>query len=197
MMPREKMEPQQFVVQEMRATVEDLGLRQLPPAMPPAEAGQRMAQAHLKGEGAESMQKQYEARLHGDDGLPTWRPQPGEVLAGVIDRYTISDTPQGLVRAVIVTEERTGERVCLRLASTSLLALFAQHQPQPGERIDVRYRWHAPDHGYSRWRLLMARPEPLDFSALGGEMSDEAPWHRERRMAIASAGSTHHTQAVA
>ena len=115
----------------------------------------------------------------------------------MIDRYTVSETPQGLVRAVIVTEARTGERVCLRLASTSLLALFVQHQPHPGERINVRYRWHAPDHGYQRWRLLIERPERLDLSPLGGEASDEAPWHQERRGAIASAGSTPHPQAVA
>jgi hypothetical protein len=103
----------------------------------------------------------------------------------VIDRYTISQTPQGLVRTVIVTEERTGERVCLQLVSTSLLALFAQHQPHPGEWIDVRYRCKAPDQAYQRWRLLMDRPETLDFSPLGGEASDEAPWHRERHVAIA------------
>ncbi|MGH8068111.1 MAG: hypothetical protein ACRERE_23345 [Candidatus Entotheonellia bacterium] len=143
------------------------------------------------------MRNRSDARPSGDDGLPTWRPQPGEVLAGVIDHYTISETPQGLVRTVIVTEVWTGERVSLRLASTSLLALFAQYQPHPGERIDVRYRWHAPYHGYQRWRLLMDRPETLDFSPLGGETSDEAPWHRERRMAIAAAGSTPHPQEVA
>jgi hypothetical protein len=112
----------------------------------------------------------------------------------VIDRYTVSATPQGFVRTVIVTEERTGERVRVQLASTSLLALFAQHQPHPGERIDVRYRWHAPGHGYQRWRLLMDRPEAPDFSPLGGEASDEAPWHRERPVAIAAAGSTPHLQ---
>jgi hypothetical protein len=136
------------------------------------------------------MRNQYEARPRGDDGPPTWRPQPGEVLAGVIDRYTISETPQGPVRTVIVTEERTGARISLRLASTSLLALFAQYQPQPGERIDVRYRSNAPDHGYQRWRLLIDRPETLDFSPLGGEASDEAPWHRERHVALAFAGAT-------
>jgi hypothetical protein len=143
------------------------------------------------------MRNRSEARPFGDDGIPTWRPQPGEVLAGVIDHYTVSETPQGLVRTVIVTEVWTGEQVSLRLASTSLLALFAQYQPQPGERIDVRYRWHAPDHGYQRWRLLMDRPETLDFSPLGGETSDEAPWHRERRMVIAAVGSTSHSQGVA
>ena len=143
------------------------------------------------------MQTWFDARRSGDAGPPTWRPQPGEVLAGVIDRYTISETPQGLVRAVVVTETQTGEQVCLRLASTSLLALFAQSQPRPGERIDVRYRWHAPDLGYQRWRLLMDRPEGLDFSALGGEASDEAPWHREWRVASAYATPTPHTQEAA
>jgi hypothetical protein len=102
------------------------------------EAVQGVAQANIEGQGAESMRNRYHEHQHWDDGPPTWRPQPGEVLAGVIDRYTISDTPQGLVRTVIVTEARTGERVSLRLASTILLSLFAQHQPHPGERIGVR-----------------------------------------------------------
>jgi hypothetical protein len=136
------------------------------------------------------MGNRYATHLYEDDGPPTWRPQPGEVLTGVIDRYTVSETPQGFVRTVIVTAERTGEQVRVQLASTSLLALFAQHQPHPGERIDVRYRWHAPGHGYQRWRFFMDRPETLDFSPLGGEASDEAPWHRQRRVAIAVAGST-------
>ena len=108
----------------------------------------------------------------------------------MIDHDTISETLQGLAQAVMVTEERTGERVCLRLASTSLLALFAQSQPHPGERIDVRYRWHAPDQTYQRWRLRVDRPAPLELSPLGGEVSDEAPWHREPRVAIAVAGLT-------
>jgi hypothetical protein len=140
------------------------------------------------------MQNWYGTLPHGDDWPPTWRPQPGEVLTGVIDRYTVSKTPQGFVRTVIVTEEWTGAQVSLRLASTSLLALFAQHQPQPGERIDVRYRWQAPGDGYQRWRLLLDRPETLDFSPLGGEVSDEAPWHRERRVAMAVARSPRHRQ---
>jgi hypothetical protein len=80
-----------------------------------------MAQAIIAAQG-ESMQYRYDARPHGDEGPPTWRPQPGEILAGVIDRYS----------TVIVIEARTGARIRLRLASTSLLALFAQSQPHPG-----------------------------------------------------------------
>jgi hypothetical protein len=139
------------------------------------------------------MQNRYDALPCWDDGPAAWQPQPGEVLAGVIDRYTISDTPQGLVRTVIVTEAQTGEQVSLRLASMCLLSLFAQYQPRPGDRIDVRYRWNAPDRSYQRWRLFMDRLETLDFSPLGGEVSDEAPWQRESRRAGAVAGSTPHT----
>jgi hypothetical protein len=159
------------------------------------EAVPWMAEATIEGQG-ESMQNRYDARPGGDDRPPTWRPQPGEVLAGVIDHYSLSDTPQGLVRTVIVTEARTGMWVSLRLASTSLLALFAQQQPHPGEWIDVRYRWKAPDHGYQRWRLRVDRPAPLELSPLGGEVSDEAPWHREPRVAIAVAELTQHPQEV-
>jgi hypothetical protein len=39
----------------------------------------------------------------------------------------------------------------------------------------------------------MDRPETLDFSPLGGEASDEAPWHQEPRGANVVAGSTPHT----
>jgi hypothetical protein len=88
------------------------------------EAVPRMAEAPIEAPG-ESMQTWFDARRSGDAGPPTWRPQP-EILAGVIDRYTVSETPQGFVRIVIVTEEQTGERVPLPLTSTSLLALFAQ-----------------------------------------------------------------------
>jgi hypothetical protein len=140
------------------------------------------------------MWNRYATHPYEDDGAPTWRPQPGEVLTGVVDRYTVSETPQGFVRTVIVTEERTGEQVSLQLASTSLLALFAEQQPHPGARIEVRYRWHTLSHGYQRWRLLTDRPVPLELSPLGGEASDEAPWHRGRRRGAAPAGPTPHLQ---
>ena len=95
------------------------------------EAVPRIVEARIAGPGA-AMPTRSDARPSVDAGLPTWRPQPGEVLAGVIDHYTISDTPQGPVRTVIVTEERTGEQIRVQLASTSLLALFAEQQPHPG-----------------------------------------------------------------
>jgi len=118
-------------------------------------------------------------------GPPAWRPQPGEVLVGVLDRCAIGHTPQGPVRAVMVTAEPTGAQVSLWLSSTILLSLFVQHQPHPGERIGVRYRWRDLDYGYHRWMLIGDRPEALAFSPLGGEASDEAPWHHGRGVALA------------
>ena len=109
-----------------------------------------MAESHIAGE-EESYATRYGALPYWDDGPTVWQPQPGEVLAGVIDRYTISDTPQGLVRTAIVTEAQTGEQVSLRLTSMCLLSLLAQYQPRPGDRIDVCYWWNAPDRSYQRW----------------------------------------------
>ncbi len=87
----------------------------------------------------------YDARPRRDDGPPTWQPQPGEVLAGVIDRYTISQSPQGLVWTVMVTEARTGEQVRLRLASTSL-AVEALHGPPRDARV-VPSGWRSVRRG--------------------------------------------------
>lgn len=119
------------------------------------------------------MQNRYDTRPGGDDGPPTWRPQPGKVLAGVIDHYSISDTPQSLVRTVIVTEARTSMQVSLRLTSTNLLTLFAKHHPHTGEWIEVRYR--------------VDRPVPLELSRWGGKCPMRHPGTRNRA-AIAIAG---------
>ena len=121
------------------------------------------------------MRHQSDTRPRGDDGPPIWHPQPGEILAGVIDRYTVSETPQGPVRTVMVTEARAGEQVRLRLASTSLLALFAQQQPHPGERMEVRYRWQAPGYGYERWRLVMDPPRRSTGPLWGGKRPTRRP----------------------
>jgi hypothetical protein len=75
------------------------------------------------------------------------------------------------------------ERQRLGLSSTILLSLFAQHHPQPWERISMSYRWRDLDKGYHRWMLTVNRPETLDCSPLGGEVSDEVPWHKERGVA--------------
>jgi hypothetical protein len=59
------------------------------------EAVPRVAEAPIEASG-ESPQGWFDARLSGDAGPPTWRPQPGEILAGVIARY---DELVGAVRA--------------------------------------------------------------------------------------------------
>jgi hypothetical protein len=54
-----------------------------------------------------------------------------------------SSAPQGPVLTVRIIEAWTGARIRLRLALTSLPALFAQSQSCPRAWIDVRFQWHA------------------------------------------------------
>lgn len=81
------------------------------------------------------MQNRYNALPRWDDGPPAWQPQPGEVLAGVIDRYTISDTPQGLVRTVIVTEAQDG-RAGQSAPRLDVLAVVVRAVSTPPGRTD-------------------------------------------------------------
>lgn len=106
------------------------------------------------------------------DGYPdAWRPEPGEILVGVVVEYDQGHTAYGPVRTVIIAGE-DGRRVSLWLSSTVLLQLFQRHQPKPGERIGLKYLGKDPDKGYHRYRLLVDRPVTLELSPLGGE--DEA-----------------------
>src|SRR5919109_1590210 len=59
------------------------------------EAVPWMAEAPIEAPGA-SLQAWSDAGPSGDAGPPTWRPRPGEILAGVIERYAVSETPQGI-----------------------------------------------------------------------------------------------------
>jgi hypothetical protein len=104
------------------------------------------------------------------DGYPpAWRPKPGDILVGFIDSFDIGHTSYGPVRTVIVTVEATNEKVSLWLSSTVLLDQFKRQQPQPREKIGLKYLGKDPDKGYHRYRLLVDRTEPLTFEPLGGE----------------------------
>jgi hypothetical protein len=103
---------------------------------------------------------------------PAWRPKPGEILVGFIEDYDVGHTPYGEVRTVMVAAEETGEKVSIWLSSTVLLNLFDRHKPRPGERIGLKYLGKDAEKGYHRYRLLVDRPEAVDFSPLGGEEDD-------------------------
>jgi len=116
------------------------------------------------------------------DWPPAWRPEPGDVLVGRVIRYDIGHTVYGPVRTVTI-ERDTGERVAVWLSSTVLLNEFAKQKPKPGERLGLKYLGKHPELGYHRYRLLVDRDEPLEFTPLGGEAKvpaagddDEAPF---------------------
>jgi hypothetical protein len=141
----------------------------------PTPAVQRRAGADTDGKRAAPRWHRHDKLRHGG-GRPPSLATAARGSAGRGDRslrhrpYARWSDPDGDGRA-----EPTGAQVSLWRSSTILLSLLAQHQPHPGERIGVRYRWRDLDHGYHRWMLIVDRPEALDFSPLGGEASDEAP----------------------
>lgn len=99
---------------------------------------------------------------------PAWRPEPGDVLVGKVVRYDRGFTMYGEVRTVTI-ERDNGERVAVWLSSTVLLNEFAKQKPKPGERIGLKYLGMHPDRGYHRYKLIVDREEPLEFTPLGGE----------------------------
>jgi len=103
-----------------------------------------------------------------DEWPPAWKPEPGDILVGKVLHYDKGYTPYGEVRTCIV-EQDDGERVSLWLSTTVLLDQFKRLRPRIGERIGLKYLGKHPDLGYHRYRLIVDRDEPLDFTPLGGE----------------------------
>ena len=103
-----------------------------------------------------------------DEWPPAWKPAPGEMLVGKVQRYAQGPTPYGWVHTVLVQEERTGDLWSLWLSSTVLLQQFQQQRPQPGERIGLKYQGKDFEKGYHKYRLLVDRPEAADPLALLG-----------------------------
>jgi hypothetical protein len=102
------------------------------------------------------------------DWPAAWRPEAGDILVGKVVRYDRGFTPYSEVRTVTV-EKDDGERVAVWLSSTVLLNEFAKQKPKPGERVGLKYLGMHPDRGYHRYKLVVDRDEPLEFTPLGGE----------------------------
>jgi hypothetical protein len=119
--------------------------------------------------------KNLRSELETWNGWPeAWRPEPGDILVGIIDGYDVGHTAYGPVRTVLLTQD-TGGRVSVWLSSTVLLNLFEQHKPKPGERIGLKYLGKDENKGYHRYRLVVDRPG-TDFTPLGGERDEAMPF---------------------
>jgi hypothetical protein len=100
---------------------------------------------------------------------PAWRPTTGDILVGIVEGYDVGFTPYGSVRTCMIVEEGTHRKYSIWLSSTVLLSLFERFKPLPGERLGLRYLGVDAQKRYHKFRLLVDRPQALDFSALGGE----------------------------
>jgi hypothetical protein len=104
------------------------------------------------------MQKIHDALADSSGFPPVWRPLPGDLLIGTIERYDTGEKDSEQVWMVILQEEISGERRSLRLSSPGLLGLFARHQPKPGERVCLKYLGKDFKKGIPHYQLVVDRP---------------------------------------
>jgi hypothetical protein len=102
-----------------------------------------------------------------------WRPEPGETLVGVVERYDRRTARYGEADVALVRDEATGDLRAVWLVYATLRDLFDRERPKPGERIGVRRLddGHGPRGAYRRFALVTDRdersPEPAPPKAAG------------------------------
>jgi hypothetical protein len=112
-----------------------------------------------------------------------WVPeQPGEELAGELDRYESGTTAYG-EQTIAVLRTLDGAERAVWLIHAVLRDEFAKLQPRPGELVLIRYLGKREPAGggsaYVSYRLEVDRPDAVpDWAAVGGEpaqISDPPP----------------------
>ena len=138
--------------------------------------------------------------LNNFDGVypPSWNPNVGETLVGVILRYDrVEGTFAPVQVATVKMENRarckrdqeqvvaeSGDEATLWISPAALRTQFANLQPKPGERIGVKRLedGHSARQTYKRYEVRVDRDETTttepDFGA--------APSYREQANAIAA-----------
>lgn len=87
---------------------------------------------------------------------PSWKPEPGETLTGVLVGYTTRTTKYGPTRLAIV-EVEDGSRIQVWLSSVVLKGAFEEQRPRTGDRIGVRYNGRHEQKGYHLYNLVVDR----------------------------------------
>ena len=88
----------------------------------------------------------------------TWKPEPGDILVGVLLRYDrVPDLyRKGETAVLAVVRSDAGPVVSVWLGR-ALLALFKTQKPEPGDRVGVKrlpdVQAPAGKHPYQRWAL--------------------------------------------
>jgi len=93
---------------------------------------------------------------------PSWRPQEGDILVGMIESYGIRTTEYGQVRTVTILDEEADDaddpRVTVWLSRTVLRGCFENQAPQVGDRIGIKYAGMHETKGYHLYHLKVDKP---------------------------------------
>ncbi len=99
-----------------------------------------------------------------DSTLPeSWKPDPGDILEGILARCDKADAGYGPKEIAIIDEQSTDKVWAVWLSPTVLRSEFEKHRPRPGEHIAIK-RFSDHDKGYKLYKLVVDR-----------EVSEELP----------------------
>ena len=120
--------------------------------------------------------------LEKDDGSfpESWIPKIGDVLTGVVLRYTSGPTEYGPCPIVVIHDDETDAPRSFWLLHTVARGEFTKLKPLPGERVGIK---RVPDaaKGYRMYVVKVDRPvsdaDVPDFSTFASP-GDVAPEHR-------------------
>ena len=100
-----------------------------------------------------------------DEPEEAWRPEPGDVVVGVIRDIDERMTQYGSCPVLVIEDEDQHKVVSVWAFHTVLRNELARHRPQVGERIAIRRLEDAESEAgrYKRYRVLMERDKPQTF----------------------------------
>jgi hypothetical protein len=92
-----------------------------------------------------------------DSTLPeSWKPDPGDILEGILARYEEVDAGHGPKKIAIIEDQGTSKIWAVWLSPKVLCSEFEKHRPRPGEHIAIK-RYSDHEKGYKVYKLVVDR----------------------------------------
>ena len=96
---------------------------------------------------------------------PSWKPAPGDVVAGVVVAFNEVSTVHGPCKVVIIDNEDGSGPLSIWLGTKVLQSKFENERPQIGDRIGVKRFSDHPEKAYHRYELKVERGADYDDPA--------------------------------
>lgn len=105
----------------------------------------------------------FETRL---DSFPTgWRPAVGDTLIGTVTEVSTRESEFGGAYPLVVVATEDGDEVAIHGFHAVLKNELARLRPKEGDKMGVKYHGKDDKGGYERYRVIIERAEPDEWSA--------------------------------